>query len=574
MPAGRRPAGPRARRRAWPRRVGLVRRLERQHDVRVYAGGGRTAATGRHQPGVAAGGRARHRTARRGRGGLVDGRWARVRCRPARARWRTCRRTASPVVVVVPSGSGYESVAARLAPLVEAGRVAAVLVEDDEAVLLANRLPGEVPVVDEVDAAAVLAAERVAVEVAGGGQPMRVLTDPLKLRAALGARRAGARRRGAAGPVALRRHQRRGHAGRARRATPTRRVRGGSRWPTAAGCRSSRATSWSGPVAVGEARRLRGAAGLRAGTRSTTCGRSTWPRSGRRSRPGSARPASGPSRLAALRSAAPYADPAAALADLLDVPVPLGRGGGPGRVGRGDVDPRGGCRVGGGRPRRRHDRHRLVGHGRGRRRGRGPADRGGRGAHRRHAGRRGVGQARAGVPRGGAAGAARRGRHPRLPGPSGADRRRRQAGRARARPGCCRSRGRWRRGSGARCASGSRSSWSAATSPAGCARWGRRRGRWSWWAGSAGDDEILAAVSGALPAARRSAAATSPAPSATATPSPTGWPSSLGPRDRRAGSASRCQADRSARVRTSPGGGGPPPGPSPGCCAASPASAR
>jgi hypothetical protein len=90
-----------------------------------------------------------------------------------------------PVVVVVPSGSGYEDVAARLAPLVDAGRVAAVLVEDDEGVLLANRLPGEVPVVDEVDAATALAAERVAVEVAGAGQPMRVLTDPLKLRGAL-----------------------------------------------------------------------------------------------------------------------------------------------------------------------------------------------------------------------------------------------------------------------------------------------------------------------------------------------------------------------------------------------------
>jgi hypothetical protein len=90
-----------------------------------------------------------------------------------------------PVVVVVPSASGYESVAARLAPLVHAGRVAAVVVEDDEAVLLANRLPGEVPVVDEVDALTALAADRVAVEVARSGHPMRVLTDPLKLRAAL-----------------------------------------------------------------------------------------------------------------------------------------------------------------------------------------------------------------------------------------------------------------------------------------------------------------------------------------------------------------------------------------------------
>ena len=47
-----------------------------------------------------------------------------------------------PVVVVVPAGTGYEEAVARLSPLMEAGRVAAVLVEDDEAVLLANRLPG------------------------------------------------------------------------------------------------------------------------------------------------------------------------------------------------------------------------------------------------------------------------------------------------------------------------------------------------------------------------------------------------------------------------------------------------
>ena len=91
-----------------------------------------------------------------------------------------------PVVAVVPSGTGYERAAARLVPLVDAGRVAAVLVEDDEAVLLANRLPPGVPVVDEVDVVSVLAADRVAVEVATAGRPMRVLADPLKLRAALG----------------------------------------------------------------------------------------------------------------------------------------------------------------------------------------------------------------------------------------------------------------------------------------------------------------------------------------------------------------------------------------------------
>ena len=164
--------------------AGLVRRLERQHDVRVsraVAAPLRPVVTSRAslpedvpdtgRLAVAAVG-----SSTAGGRGFGAGRPVLVADVPAQG---------DPVVVVVPSGSGYETVAARLAPLVAAGRVVAVLVEADEAVLLANRLPGEVPVVDEVDAAAVLAAERVAVEVAGGGQPMRVLTDPLKLRAAL-----------------------------------------------------------------------------------------------------------------------------------------------------------------------------------------------------------------------------------------------------------------------------------------------------------------------------------------------------------------------------------------------------
>jgi hypothetical protein len=91
-----------------------------------------------------------------------------------------------PVVVVVPAGRGFAAAAAELAPLVDSGRVAAVLVEDDEGALLANRLPRDVPVVDEVDGASALGAELVAVEVGVDGQPLQTLADPLKLRAALG----------------------------------------------------------------------------------------------------------------------------------------------------------------------------------------------------------------------------------------------------------------------------------------------------------------------------------------------------------------------------------------------------
>lgn len=90
------------------------------------------------------------------------------------------------VVVVVHSGTGFAGAAAGLAPLVAADRLAAVLVEDDEGVLVANRLDADVPVIDEVDARAVLAAEQVAVEVSDGGHPLQVLPDPLKLCGALG----------------------------------------------------------------------------------------------------------------------------------------------------------------------------------------------------------------------------------------------------------------------------------------------------------------------------------------------------------------------------------------------------
>ena len=93
-----------------------------------------------------------------------------------------------PVVAVVPSGTGYRDAAGRLAGLARTGRLAAAVLEDDEAVLVANRLGGAVPVVDEVDAAAVLAAGLVAVEVADAGTALRALTDSLRLIADLGLR--------------------------------------------------------------------------------------------------------------------------------------------------------------------------------------------------------------------------------------------------------------------------------------------------------------------------------------------------------------------------------------------------
>ncbi len=101
-----------------------------------------------------------------------------------------------PYVVVVPARIGYAEAVGLLAERVAQGDVSAVLLEADEAVLVANRLPdgpdGAVPVLDEVPADAVLSAARVAVEVASSGRPLHRLTDPLRLAEALDLDRAHA----------------------------------------------------------------------------------------------------------------------------------------------------------------------------------------------------------------------------------------------------------------------------------------------------------------------------------------------------------------------------------------------
>lgn len=91
-----------------------------------------------------------------------------------------------PVVVVVPTGRRYQEVAETLSSLATAGRLAGILMEDDEAVLVANRLPTGVPVVDGVSPESVLSAALVAMEVCADGRLLQVLTDPLKVVAALG----------------------------------------------------------------------------------------------------------------------------------------------------------------------------------------------------------------------------------------------------------------------------------------------------------------------------------------------------------------------------------------------------
>lgn len=169
----------------------LVRRLERQHGVRVEGAvvaplrpvETRTTTlpeerrpTGRLQVSAARAGTA-------GGSGTGVG-------RP----FRLDRGGADPaggdaLVALVPPGTGYLAAVDALVPLARAGRLAGVVMADDEAVLVANRLPARVPVVDEVPPAGLEVAQRaelLAVEVTTDGHPLRTLTDPLRLSELLG----------------------------------------------------------------------------------------------------------------------------------------------------------------------------------------------------------------------------------------------------------------------------------------------------------------------------------------------------------------------------------------------------
>jgi len=93
------------------------------------------------------------------------------------------------VVAVVPPGLRYDEAAARLRALLAAGtRIGGVLVAGDEGVLIANRLPGGLPVIDQVDAGAAAACLLLAVEVRPPGHTLRLLADPVALGARFGLR--------------------------------------------------------------------------------------------------------------------------------------------------------------------------------------------------------------------------------------------------------------------------------------------------------------------------------------------------------------------------------------------------
>jgi hypothetical protein len=91
----------------------------------------------------------------------------------------------APAVAMVPAGFGYARAAERLRALLAAGvPVGAVLAGGDEGVLIFNRLSAPVPVVDQVDLAAVAGCDLVAVEVRPPGDPLTLLADPVALGAA------------------------------------------------------------------------------------------------------------------------------------------------------------------------------------------------------------------------------------------------------------------------------------------------------------------------------------------------------------------------------------------------------
>ncbi|MGH3149916.1 MAG: diol dehydratase reactivase ATPase-like domain-containing protein [Streptosporangiaceae bacterium] len=106
---------------------------------------------------------------------------------PPRPADHSSRPVGLPRVAVVPAGLRYDQAAAQLRDLLAAGvMVGAVLVAGDEGVLIANRLPADLPVIDQVDAEAAATCQLLAVEVRPPGHALNLLTDPVALGARLG----------------------------------------------------------------------------------------------------------------------------------------------------------------------------------------------------------------------------------------------------------------------------------------------------------------------------------------------------------------------------------------------------
>ena len=94
--------------------------------------------------------------------------------------------TGGPVVVSVDAVTDFEVAAREISAAVRRGwRVAGVIAAQDDAVLIRNRIPVDVPVVDEVDVDGLAPGALVAVEVVEEGRAYRAMADPIALCAAL-----------------------------------------------------------------------------------------------------------------------------------------------------------------------------------------------------------------------------------------------------------------------------------------------------------------------------------------------------------------------------------------------------
>ena len=90
------------------------------------------------------------------------------------------------VIVSVDGAIDFEDAAGAISDAVAAGwRIAGVLVAQDDAVLIRNRIPVDVPVVDEADVDDLEPGVLVAVEVVAEGRSYRAMADPIALTAAL-----------------------------------------------------------------------------------------------------------------------------------------------------------------------------------------------------------------------------------------------------------------------------------------------------------------------------------------------------------------------------------------------------
>ena len=91
-----------------------------------------------------------------------------------------------PAIVSVDATTDFEVAARDISDGVSRGwHIAGVIAEQDDAVLIRNRIPIDVPVVDEIDLSGLEPGALVAVEVVAEGRAYRALADPIALSAAM-----------------------------------------------------------------------------------------------------------------------------------------------------------------------------------------------------------------------------------------------------------------------------------------------------------------------------------------------------------------------------------------------------